>query len=412
MRLCLALAALAAFLAFWLAPVSGGAQDFRALARIDPGASAIRDGWRGRIEIDLALTQAVPWRVALRDGPPRLVVDFREVQWSGVDLAALVQGARVSRVRTGSLAAGWSRLVAELDGPYTLSSAEMRTDPTEGSAVVAIELARAERPAFEAAVAASRDALPDMIDLPEGPAVRPRHTGERALRVVLDPGHGGVDMGAEYGGLRESDVMLQFAREVQEALLRRGGFEVVLTREDDSFISLYERTSVARAVGADVFISLHADAIAEGAASGATVYTLPVGAQDAASARLAETHSRDDLILGVDLEHNDDEVARLLMELTRREVAPRSAALADAMVARVGEAIGRLHKRPRLEAEFVVLKAPDIPSVLLEVGFMSDARDLANLQNPAWRARAALGIVNALEDWAISDAAEALRLRQ
>ena len=395
-----------------LAVTPAAAQDMRALAQVNADASAVRSGWGGRLEMTLALTQAVPWRVSVAADPPRLIMDFREVAWQGVDMGTVLTADRITRVRTGLMQPGWSRLVAELNGPYVVDTAGMATDPSEGTAQISVFL----KPATPEDVVAAETAAQSTQwarKLPlQQPNVRPRQTGTRDLRVVLDPGHGGIDSGAERQGLKEKDLMLTFARELQEVLLRRGGFEVLMTRTDDSFISLSERVSFARAVEADVFLSLHADAIAEGAASGATIYTLSENASDAVSARLAATHARDDLILGADLEHHDDEIARLLMELARREVTPRAAHLADALVEGIGQAVGRLHKRPSLQAEFVVLKAPDIPSALIEVGFMSDPRDLANLQNPTWRAKAALGIVNALESWAITDAAQALQLRQ
>ena len=224
--------------------------------------------------------------------------------------------------------------------------------------------------------------------------------------VVLDPGHGGIDPGAERDGLRESDLMLTFAFELREAL-RRAGFEVVLTREEDVFVSLDARVRVARAAGADVFLSLHADALPDGGAAGATVYTLAEEASDAASAALAERHDRADLLAGVDLTGQDDLIARVLMSVARTETTPRSERLADALVARITERTGRMHRRPHQWAGFSVLRAPDIPSVLVELGFMSNPRDLANLQDPAWRAGFAAAVVAALQDWAVADAAEA-----
>jgi N-acetylmuramoyl-L-alanine amidase len=159
-------------------------------------------------------------------------------------------------------------------------------------------------------------------------------------------------------------------------------------------------------------LSLHADAIEQGEASGATVYTLSNEPSDPVSAQLADRKSREDVLLGAGVARQDDQVADILMDLARVEVMPRSHALADALVEGLRATVGRLHKRPRLEAEFAVLKAPDVPSVLLEVGFMSDAQDLADLQRPEWRAQAALGIVQALEAWVVQDALQAERVRQ
>jgi N-acetylmuramoyl-L-alanine amidase len=179
---------------------------------------------------------------------------------------------------------------------------------------------------------------------------------------------------------------------------------VVLTRDDDVFVPLETRTSIAREAGADLFLSLHADALAEGEASGATVYTLDEEATDAASAALAERHDRDDLLAGVDLSEQDDVVAEVLMDMARTETAPRTDRLAQAIVGAIRAAEIRMHRRPRQTGSFSVLKSPDIPSVLLELGFLSSARDFSRLIDPAWRARMAEAIRVALIDWAGEEA--------
>ncbi|MFN6977769.1 MAG: N-acetylmuramoyl-L-alanine amidase, partial [Gemmobacter sp.] len=205
---------------------------------------------------------------------------------------------------------------------------------------------------------------------------------------------------------------LQFARELADQLRRDGRFTVVLTREADVFVPLDGRVAIAHAAGADVFISLHADALAEGEATGATVYTLAEAASDAAAAALAERHDRDSLLAGVTLRGQDDLVARVLMDLARTETAPRSDRLADTLVAALRAAGLRLHRVPRRGAAFSVLRAPDIPSVLVELGYLSSAQDRARLSDAGWRQRMAAAMVAALADWAVADAAEAALLRQ
>jgi N-acetylmuramoyl-L-alanine amidase len=230
--------------------------------------------------------------------------------------------------------------------------------------------------------------------------------------VVLDPGHGGVDPGAVRGDHTEADLVLTFARELAEALRRTGRVEVVLTRQADVFVPLPTRVTLARAAGADAFISVHADAVAEGRARGATVYTLSETASDAASAALAEQHDRADILQGVDLSAADDVVAGVLVDLARVETAPRADALADGLVAGIGAAGLRLHRRPRGEAGFTVLRAADIPSVLLEIGFMSEPADLEDIVDPEWRAEMQAAIVESVLDWAETDAMRATLLRQ
>jgi N-acetylmuramoyl-L-alanine amidase len=385
------------------------AQGFSALARLDPAASRIADSETG-VTVELALSRAVPWRVRIAEAPPRLVLDFREVDFAPLPRVPRA-GARVTEARGGRLADGWSRLVLVLDGPYPVAAAEMRTSH-DGAALVRVRLGPPDAAAF-----AARAAEPDPADwrLP-APAVtpppRPRQTGDRPLVVVLDPGHGGIDPGAEHGGVTEAALMLQFAGELRERLLRTGRFAVVMTREADVFVALDTRVAIAQSVQADVFLSLHADALAEGEATGATVYTLAEEASDAAAAALAERHDRGSLLAGVDLRGQDDLVARVLMDLARAETAPRADRLAEAMVGALREAAVPLHRQPRRGAAFSVLRAPDIPSVLIELGYLSSARDRERLTDPAWRGRLADAIVAALSDWAVADAAEAALLRR
>lgn len=384
------------------------AQELTALARVDPAGSSIVDN-RGGAELVLSLSQAVPFRVFTLDAPRRLVLDFSEVAWDGLSEDAFDRAAAVSGVQMGVFQPGWSRMVVTLDAPLAIHTAEMKTADGARVEVFLREVTAEDFAARSGAPASNRFSLPDPTPMEVG---RVRQTGEGPLMVVLDPGHGGLDPGAQRGDTNEADLMLLFARELREVLLRAGGFEVMLTRDDDIFVPLEMRQSLARAMGADVFISLHADALAEGRARGATIYTLAEEASDIASEKLAERHDRADLLAGVDLSDQDDVIAGLLMELARTETAPRSDRLADALVEGLRLNIGNLHKRPRLEGSFSVLKAPDIPSVLIEMGFMSSERDLANLLSDTWRQQAAVGIRDALQSWAIRDAAEAGLLRQ
>jgi N-acetylmuramoyl-L-alanine amidase len=177
-------------------------------------------------------------------------------------------------------------------------------------------------------------------------------------------------------------------------------------------LPLETRSSIARAAGAHVFISLHADALEEGEAVGATVYTLSADASDEAAQALAERHDRDDLLAGIDLRAQDDLVAAVLMDMARTETAPRIDRLALALELAIKAADVRMHRHPRQEAGFSVLKSPDIPSVLIELGFLSSDRDLARLRDPNWRAVMAGAILSGLTSWADEDAALAALRRQ
>ncbi|MCU0903073.1 MAG: N-acetylmuramoyl-L-alanine amidase [Tabrizicola sp.] len=374
-----------------------GAEDLSALARVDAMRSGLvaRDGG---LELRLGLSQPVPWRLRLLDNPPRLVIDTREVDWTGARVLAMVRPALA--MRAGSFRPGWSRLVLELDGPFRVQRAEMTTGLAPRIDVVLVPT----DPASFAAEAARPD-LPDWA-LPEAAFLPPpQPEGKGPLVVVLDPGHGGIDPGAERDGQSEADLMLTFARELKEVLLRDGRFSVVMTREEDVFVPLETRTSIARAAEADLFLSLHADALAEGDAQGATLYTLAEEASDEASAALAERHNRDDLLAGVDLTEQDDVVAEVLMDMARTETAPRTDRLAKAVVGAIKSAEIRMHRRPHQTGGFSVLKSPDIPSVLLEVGFLSSDRDFKRLSDPAWRALLAEAVVQGLVAWSVEDGA-------
>ena len=378
------------------------AQDLSALARLDAAASQIRDEGEA-VTITLTLSQPVPWRLRLADDPRRLILDFREVDWTGIG-DVQQSSIRVEGLRAGSFRAGWSRLVLQLAAPLTVASAAMETDATAGAqAKVRLRLIPSTPADF---AAQARQPEPPEWALPEPAALPPPlGRGSGPLTVVLDPGHGGIDPGAERDGHTEAELMLTFARELKELLVRDGGFNVVLTRDEDVFVPLETRISIARAANAHVFLSLHADALAEGEAVGATVYTLAEEASDEAARALAERHDRDDLLSGIDLTDQDDVVATVLMDMARTETRPRTDRLALKLRESISGAGLKMHRHPIQSAGFSVLKSPDIPSILLELGFLSSASDLERLIDPDWRATMAQAIRDALHAWAAEDAA-------
>ena len=375
------------------------AQDLSVQARLDVAASFVTSE-AGGIRVELALSQAVPWRVRLRADPPRLIMDFREVDFSAIAAVANT-ASQIKAVRAGVFRSGWSRLVLELDGPYLVRLAEMRTDGAKAGLTVMLQPAGSDDFAQAAALAEPPEwQLPVSVVLPQ-----PSNPPKDGLVIVLDPGHGGLDPGAERNGQTEADLMLAFARQLKELLLREGKFDVVLTRDDEVFVPLETRISIARGHAADLLISLHADALEEGEAVGAVVYTLSDEASEAAALALAERHNRDDLLAGVDLSGQDDLVASVLMSMARTETAPRTARLATALQEAMQSAQLKMHRMPLQSAGFSVLKSPDIPSVLIELGFLSSARDFARLTDKVWRARMAEAIRDGVMIWAQEDAA-------
>lgn len=367
------------------------------------GTHLSRDDQHWRLE--LALSQAVPFRFRLLSLPPRAVLDINRLEWS--DAGELLD---LPGVRKGHLPDGWARLVIDLGGPFLPQSVAQQVDDETGQARLSIELRKAERDSFEARAmteSAFTARFPENLLHPDDAAQGAAVASGRARPVVmLDPGHGGIDPGAERDGIRESDLVLAFARKLREELQRRDSVDVAMTRDADVFVSLDGRIRAARAAGADLFISLHADALPEGLASGSVIYLLGDKASDDSAAYLAERHDRADLLAGVDLARNTDDIARVLMSVAWQDTAPRAQALAEAFVDSIGSHGLRLHRRPVQAGAFSVLRAPDMPSVLIELGFMSSPRDLANLQDPGWAARMVTAMADGIENWLELDQAQ------
>lgn len=388
------------------------AQEFSGLARPDADKSGLSEGWRGAVMLELGLSQGVPWRLFHLDDPRRLVLDFREIDWGEMQAGDLGQAKGVSGVRFGSYRPGWSRMVLDLAAPLLVDTAQMQIDEVRGTAKLEVVLKPASPLDYSASAGAPYD---PRWDLPQPATTSPVKAARAAWAptiVVIDPGHGGIDPGAEQDGSQEKHIMLSFARELRDTLRRSGGFDVILTRDGDEFVSLERRVAIAHHAHADVFISLHADSVRQGNAKGATVYTLSDEASDAASALLAERHDRADILSGVDLSGADDEVTDVLLDLARMETRPRTQMLATLMVRAMQQEAGTLNRKPHREAGFSVLKAADVPSILIELGFMSSDKDLVNLLDAGWRAAMAAGIRDGLQAWVIEDKATRALVRQ
>ena len=401
------LCALAALLSLAVAAPPAAAE----LALVDPVRTQLaiegRDKGRPRpVTLTLGLNRAVAHRVAIIDEPPRLVVDLVGTavpggppgQTAATDAASDTTLA----LRWGAAPQGGARAILTLPGPMAVETARMDADP----AALTIRLVPVRPDEF----APRTDTLTVLRGLPR-PAVTAGATAGAALadgrlRVVLDPGHGGADPGAQVDGISEAALMLGFAAEIAAAL-RAKGVEVVLTREDDRFVPLERRTTIARAKGADLFISLHADALPAGEAAGATIYTWDARSNDRAARQLALLHDRSDMLAGLDLSGTDEDVSRALIDLARIDTQPRSSDAAHHIVARLNAAGVVMHRVPVRGAAFSVLKSPDIPSLLVELGFLTDPGDRANLFDPDWRARVAGALAEGVVTWAADDSTAA-----
>lgn len=387
------------------------------VARLDLGASALtaQGPDRGRprpLQLRLTMDRAVPYRVFLLDGPPRLVVDLKGVEIGGAIPGQLFGADLVPAIRWGRFQRGWSRIVAELPGPYAVTQSALSTKAMQPVLTIALKPVRPEDFRPRASASAALHSLPDRAQRPESddPAIAAEDQDDRLI-VAIDPGHGGIDPGAQAGGETEARIVLDFALAAREAL-KRAGIGVVLTRDSDRFLGLEARMTAARAAGADLFISLHADALPAGEAAGATIYLWDPSANDAASRLLVQRHDRDDLLAGLDLTGTDDALAGVLMDIARSETQPRSENFAKFLASRMAQGGIDMHRRPVQGARFSVLKSPDIPSVLLELGFLTDATDRGHLTDPAWRSQMVGALVAAISGWSRDEGARAALLRQ
>lgn len=363
------------------------------------------DDKQARLIIDL--DAKVPLRAFALADPYRVVIDlpqldFRLPAGTGTSGRGLIKAFRYGLVMPGG-----SRLVLDLTGPAKIAKAEMMEAANGQPARMVIELESVDRAVFVQALQAAE--RPDLrpavggvettaavsrrVELPKADKNDPRPV------VVIDAGHGGIDNGTQSGeGVAEKTLVLDFALALRDRLDQQGKFRVVLTRADDTFIPLGERVKIAREQAAALFVSIHADALPrrEGDAQGATVYTLSDKASDAEAQRLADAENKADAIGGVNLTEEPTEVADILIDLAQRETKTFSNRFARVLVQEMKGAT-RLHKRPLKSAGFKVLKAPDVPSVLIELGYVSNKADLVHLMSEQWRSKTVGAVAQAID---------------
>lgn len=387
MRSSVVAAAIAGFLAvFWMlqAPVPARAaadEDGRTITAT--GARVSGDAERTRFVIDVA--EEVEFGTFVLSDPNRVIVDLASVSFDLPTDAGQEGGGMVSAWRYGQFAPGQARIVLDVDRPVAVEHSFYLPPVGDQPGRLVLDLVSTTQEAFEEAVQSNRGkragAEPD-LGKTAGPV-----GGDRPI-VVLDPGHGGVDPGAiGEGGVFEKDVVLAFANELRINLEKTGAVEVRMTRDGDSFLSLRQRVEVARGYGADLFVSIHADSAPQDYVRGATVYTLSERASDAQAAAIAARENRSDVLAGIEADEASDEVTDILVDLARRETKVFSRHFAEDVVDELGTAV-KMHKNPHRSARFRVLKAHDIPSVLIELGYLSNPHDEQLLTDEEWRARA------------------------
>lgn len=354
------------------------------------------DAKHSRFVVDLS--RKIDVRAFTLGDPFRVVVDLPQVTFQLPPRAGEQGRGLVKAFRYGLVMAGGSRMVLDTAGPVRVEKAFV-LDPADGQpARLVLELAAVDRETFMRA-AAIDNKLPRPVENSRKSDREPAAAGDPRPVVVIDPGHGGIDHGTRAGGGDpEKSIVLDFSLMLRDKLEKSGKYRVVMTRTDDTFVELAERVRIARSRKAQLFISIHCDALArgEGDAQGATIYTLSETASDAAAARLADAENKADVISGVDLSAEPDGIADILIDLAQRETRNFSSHFARIVVSELKGAT-RLHKQPLKSAGFRVLKAPDVPSVLLELGYASNRSDLKLLTSDAWRQRAGDALVTAID---------------
>ncbi len=366
-----------------------------------PAATDFRlggDAKRTRIVVDL--TRKIEVRAFTLADPYRVVVDLPQVNFQLSARAGDTGRGLVKAFRFGLVMAGGSRIVLDTTGPVRVEKAFVLEAAEGQPARLVIDLAAVSRDTFLRA-AAIDNRLPRVSAPAHKNDREPIVSSDPRPIVVLDPGHGGIDTGTRAPNApAEKDIALDFALMLRDKLERTGKYRVVMTRTDDTFIELAERVRFARSRKAQLFISIHCDALSrgEGNAQGATVYTLGERASDAEAARLAEAENRADVIAGVDLSAEPSEIADILIDLAQRETKSFSTLFARSLVSELKGA-ARMHKNPLKSAGFRVLKAPDVPSVLLELGYVSNPGDLKLLVSDIWRQRTGDAIAHAVDTY-------------
>ncbi len=371
-------------------------------ARLIKENSFAKDRFFGGIEINLQLSQGVPYKIWMERDPLSLIIDFNVLNFNGIDLEKINQSKNIKSIEIKELDTEWTRLSIHLADYWAIENTEMSISPQDNSASLSIFLKSISEGIFSLTDKPNKDFSSNKISAIEN----------NDFVVVLDPGHGGRDPGAEAGGYRESSLMLELAEAVKESLIRNTDFKVVLTRTEDKFLSLEDRITIASQSDANLFISLHADAVIEGEASGTTVYLLSDKATDKMSAQLALRHDRSEILRGVDLSGLDSQVASVLLDMARQETKPRSEAVASFILKVFKEKITELSSQPLRYAAFSVLKSPDIPSILIEAGFMSTSSDLQNLTTKKWRREFADSLTEAISRWHVRDKENKVLLRE
>jgi N-acetylmuramoyl-L-alanine amidase len=352
------------------------------------------DAGRTRLVMDLSRTIDIA-AFTLAD-PYRVVIDLPQVTFQMPARTGEQPRGLVKAFRYGMVMQGGSRIVIDTTGPVRVEKAFVLAAVDNQPARLVIDLATTDRASFMRNLALEK---PPAREAKRTEPEQPRRSDDGRPLVVIDPGHGGPDTGTiAASGEMEKAIVLEFAQALAEKLEKSGKYRVLMTRTDDRFVPLGERVRFARHEGAALFVSIHADALAaksESDVRGATVYTVSESASDSEAARLAEDENKADAIAGVDLSAEPEEVAGILVDLAQRETKNFSHHFARTLVGEL-KTTTKLHPNALKSAGFKVLKAPDVPSVLVELGYVSNRHDLKLMTSDGWRARTSEAVAHAV----------------
>jgi N-acetylmuramoyl-L-alanine amidase len=355
-----------------------------------------------RTRFVIELSDPLELRVFTLTNPDRVVVDMPEVLWRLQNPDRPVGSGAVRAYRYGLFRPGDSRFVIDLNKPVTPAE-PMILPPEKGFGYrVVLDLFPTTEAKFAAAAGWPTDLRAKEAQAERVASIPPPTAGQAPAQsktrvVVIDAGHGGIDSGTTgVDGLLEKNLVLDEALRLKKVLQKRG-YVVHLTRDTDIYIPLRERVNIARGYQADLFISLHADSNPDASVSGASVYTLSESGSDKEAAALARKENQSDVIAGVDLSGENSPVASILIDLAQRDTMNRSSRFAETAVTQLSQATDILPREPHRAAAFAVLKAPDVPAVLIELGYLSNAHDCAQMDTTEWREATAQAIAGAVE---------------
>jgi N-acetylmuramoyl-L-alanine amidase len=372
----------------------------------DPVASGLwLDQNTDRATLTVELSAPIEATAFVLAEPARLIVDLPQIDFAVDPEAgrpAKLQARKsdlIASFRYGQIEPGKSRIVIDLASPARVLRLGCEGKPDgDAKARLIIELAKTDEASFRSAVQATRARLAKLEESNKAKDQEPAAPAPVSV-IVIDPGHGGIDRGASVKGIVEKDLALEFAKALAAKLESLGRFKIAMTRDDDRFVSLSERVRMGRDRHAALFVSIHADTISRAAGvSGATVYTLSDRASDKEAARVAEKENQSDIIAGFEPSADNSDVSSILFDLARRETRAYSHMFAHTLV-NYWRVAGRLNKNPRRSAGFRVLMAPDVPSVLLELGYLTNRADAHALASAQWRDDAAGKVAEAIASY-------------